>query len=139
VKIYEYQAKQIVGAYNIPIPKGSVAQTAEEAKEVASKIDGNRFVIKAQVHAGGRGKGGGIKTTESPTAVKEVASEYSKKNMKKPVLAFIAEETVPPGRRIVYAGAIISGGSGRASQKIEFLEKAGIKVVDLSPIYTTGA
>ena len=73
MKIHEYQAKQIMGAYNIPIPKGSVAQTAEEAKEVASKIGGNRFVVKAQIHAGGRGKGGGIKTADSPTGVEEVA------------------------------------------------------------------
>ncbi len=73
MKIHEYQAKQVMGAYNIPIPKGNVAQTAEEAKEVASKIGGNRFVVKAQVHAGGRGKGGGIKTAGSPTGVGEVA------------------------------------------------------------------
>ncbi len=73
MKIHEYQAKQLMGAYNVPVPKGNVAQTAEEAKEVASKIGGNRFVVKAQVHAGARGKGGGIKTADSPTGVGDVA------------------------------------------------------------------
>jgi succinyl-CoA synthetase alpha subunit len=60
----------------------------------------------------------------------EEAGEFHKKNMKKPVLAFIAGKTAPPGRRMGHAGAIISGGSGTAAQKIAFLEKSGIKVVD---------
>ncbi len=60
----------------------------------------------------------------------EEAAKYYKKNMKKPVIAFIAGKTAPLGRRMGHAGAIISGGSGTASQKIEILENAGIKVVD---------
>jgi succinyl-CoA synthetase alpha subunit len=60
----------------------------------------------------------------------EEAAEYYKSKMKKPVIAFIAGKTAPPGRRMGHAGAIISGGAGTASQKIKFLEEAGIRVVD---------
>jgi succinyl-CoA synthetase beta subunit len=84
MKIHEYQAKQLMKLYNIPIPKGGVAKTPEEAKEVASEIGGNRFIVKVQVHVGGRGKGGGIKTTESPTAVKEVAEAMLDKKLVTP-------------------------------------------------------
>jgi succinyl-CoA synthetase beta subunit len=73
MKIHEYQAKQIMSACYIPVPKGGMAQTAAEAKEVASKLGGNRFVVKAQIHAGGRGKGGGIKTADSPAQVETLA------------------------------------------------------------------
>lgn len=73
MKIHEYQAKKIMGSYQIPIPKGDVATNGEEAREVASKIGGDRYVVKAQVHAGGRGKGGGIKTADSPSEVERLA------------------------------------------------------------------
>jgi len=73
MKIHEYQAKQIMAAFNIPVPKGGVASTASEAKDVASRIGGKRLVVKAQVHAGGRGKGGGIKTADSPEGVENLA------------------------------------------------------------------
>jgi len=73
MKIHEYQAKTLMSAYHIAVPKGGVAETAEEARAVASQIGGNRFVVKAQVHAGGRGKGGGIKTADSMDRVGEIA------------------------------------------------------------------
>src|SRR5512140_3482005 len=73
MKIHEYQAKQVMGTYGIPIPNGFLAETADQAADAAAKIGGSRFVVKAQVHAGGRGKGGGIKTAASPDEVKKTA------------------------------------------------------------------
>ena len=73
MKIHEYQAKQIMRNYNIPVPKGGVADTAEAARDVAAGMGGNLFVVKAQVHAGGRGKGGGIKTAATPAEVEKIA------------------------------------------------------------------
>jgi succinyl-CoA synthetase beta subunit len=73
MKIHEYQAKQIMRNYNIPVPKGGVADTAAAAKDVAAGMGGNLFVVKAQVHAGGRGKGGGIKTASTPAEVEKIA------------------------------------------------------------------
>jgi succinyl-CoA synthetase beta subunit len=60
MKIHEYQAKALLAEYCVPVPRGEVAFTAEEAERAAQKIGGS-VVVKAQIHAGGRGKGGGVK------------------------------------------------------------------------------
>jgi len=65
MKIHEYQAKQILMEYGIPVPRGSVASTPDEARAAAEALQG-KTVVKAQIHAGGRGKGGGIKPAASP-------------------------------------------------------------------------
>ena len=72
MKIHEYQAKEIFARYGIPVPKGRVARTPQEAGEVAAEL-GGRVVVKAQVHAGGRGKAGGIAVVDSPEAAAEAA------------------------------------------------------------------
>ncbi|MGB1072144.1 MAG: ATP-grasp domain-containing protein, partial [Planctomycetota bacterium] len=65
MKIHEYQAKQILARYGIPVPKSEVAFSVEEAKKGAEALGEGVRVVKAQIHAGGRGKGGGVKVTTS--------------------------------------------------------------------------
>jgi len=72
MKIHEYQAKAILGQYKVPVPRGEVAYTAEEAETAAKKIGGS-VVVKAQIHAGGRGKGGGVKIAPDASAAAEIA------------------------------------------------------------------
>src|SRR5437867_12225396 len=72
VKIHEYQAKKILAQYGIPIPRGEVAANPYEAYEIARRLGGT-VVLKAQIHAGGRGKGGGVKLAKSPLEAESVA------------------------------------------------------------------
>ena len=65
MKIHEYQAKSLLARYGVAVPRGEVAETAEGAREIARRL-GGRVVVKAQIHAGGRGKGGGVKVAKDP-------------------------------------------------------------------------
>ena len=79
MKIHEYQAKELMGAYGIPVPGGSVAETPEEAREIAKTL--GKCVIKAQIHSGGRGKGGGVKVAETPEEAYEIAEKMLGMNL----------------------------------------------------------
>ena len=74
MKIHEYQAKEILRSFGVPVPNGAVARTPEEVEAIARDL-GGAVVVKAQIHAGGRGKGGGIKLAADPAEAREVASE----------------------------------------------------------------
>ena len=74
MKVHEYQAKDLLAKYGIPTPKGRSTSRAEESVAIAGEI-GGPVVVKAQIHAGGRGKGGGIKLASTPDEAKKVASE----------------------------------------------------------------
>ena len=65
MKIHEYQAKEILRQFGVPVPRGYAAFTVQEAVEAAQKLGGPVWVVKAQIHAGGRGKGGGVKPGRS--------------------------------------------------------------------------
>lgn len=73
MKIHEYQAKEILKKYRVPVPVGKVAFTADEAVQAAQEIGGSIWVVKAQIHAGGRGKGGGVKIAKSLDEVRSFA------------------------------------------------------------------
>ena len=93
MKIHEYQAKELFSRYGIAIPEGGVAFSAEEAVTVAEALGSFPVVIKAQIHAGGRGKGGGVKLAGSPAEVKQHASQILG-------MTLVTHQTGPQGRRV---------------------------------------
>ncbi|HEY7160494.1 MAG TPA: ADP-forming succinate--CoA ligase subunit beta [Acidobacteriota bacterium] len=91
MKIHEYQGKELFRSYGIPVPNGIVASTPEEAKAAAQKLGTAVVVVKAQIHAGGRGKGGGIKIAKSPDEAAAKAAEL----LGKPL---VTPQTGPEGK-----------------------------------------
>ncbi|MGA9334781.1 MAG: ADP-forming succinate--CoA ligase subunit beta [Rudaea sp.] len=74
MNFHEYQAKELFATYGIPVPAGKIASTPDEAAEVARTLGGEEWVVKAQIHAGGRGKAGGVKLVKSPDAARQAAA-----------------------------------------------------------------
>lgn len=93
MKIHEYQSKELFKKYNIPIPKGGVAFSSDEAVSIAEKLGGYPVVVKAQIHAGGRGKGGGVKLAKSAEETKNVAQEIIGMNL-------VTHQTGAEGRHV---------------------------------------
>ena len=91
MKIHEYQGKEILKKFGVPVPKGEVAFTIDEAVKAAEKIGGSVWVVKAQIHAGGRGKGGGVKLARSLEEVRERAGEILG-------MRLVTHQTGPEGR-----------------------------------------
>src|SRR5580658_5402393 len=91
MKIHEYQAKAILTRYGVTTPRGEVAFTKEEAREAAQRLRSQVVVVKAQIHAGGRGKGGGVKLARSADEAAELASHILGMNL-------ITVQTGPGGR-----------------------------------------
>jgi len=91
MKIHEYQAKEILRGYGVPVPKGRVAGTPEEARKIAEEIGGKVIVVKAQIHAGGRGKGGGVRVGRSPQETEQAAREILG-------MTLVTHQTGPGGR-----------------------------------------
>jgi len=93
MKIHEYQAKALFKQYSIPIPTGGVAFSSGEAKKVAEKLGRSPIAVKAQIHAGGRGKGGGVKLAKSIAEVESLANEIIG-------MTLITHQTGPEGRLV---------------------------------------
>ncbi|MEQ8734231.1 MAG: ADP-forming succinate--CoA ligase subunit beta [Rhodospirillaceae bacterium] len=103
MNIHEYQAKQVLKKYGVPVPDGGVAYTAAEAEKVASGMGGSVFVVKSQIHAGGRGKGtfkedggkgkGGVRVCKSVAEVKENAADMIGKTL-------VTHQTGPAGKQV---------------------------------------
>jgi succinyl-CoA synthetase beta subunit len=124
MNLHEYQAKQLLAEYGLPVSKGHVAATAEEAVKIAEKMGTPRWVVKAQVHAGGRGKAGGVKLVATTKEVGEVARSLLGKNLVtyqttaegQPVHQVLVEEPCDIEKEL-YLGAVID----RATQRVVFM------------------
>jgi succinyl-CoA synthetase beta subunit len=124
MKIHEYQGKEILRNFGVPVPKGIPAFTVQEAVEAAQKLGGPVWVVKAQIHAGGRGKGGGVKLARSIEEVKQLATEILG-------MQLITHQTGPEGQKVrrllIEDGAdikkeyYVSAVTDRATQKVAFI------------------
>ena len=93
MKIHEYQAKEVLRKYGVPTPRGVPCYSVEEAVKAAQSIPGKVWVVKAQIHAGGRGKGGGVKLAKSPEEVKAFADQILGMQLK-------THQTGPEGQKV---------------------------------------
>lgn len=124
MNLHEYQAKQLFAEYGLPICRGIAVDTADEAVAAAGKLGGDRWVVKVQVHAGGRGKAGGVKLVSSVDEIREFANQYIGTNLVtfqtdekgQPVSKIFIEECADIAREL-YLGAVID----RSSCRITFM------------------
>lgn len=93
MNVHEYQAKEILETHGVNVPRGEVASTPDEAERVARELDCPNYVVKAQIHAGGRGKGGGVKLATSPEMVREHAEAILG-------MQLVTHQTGPGGKRV---------------------------------------
>jgi succinyl-CoA synthetase beta subunit len=124
MNLHEYQGKQLFAEYGLPVSKGIAASTPAEAAAATATIGGNRWVVKAQVHAGGRGKAGGVKLVESAEEVRAFAEKWLGQRLVtyqtdangQPVSRILVETCTDIAREL-YLGAVVD----RASRRIVFM------------------
>jgi len=124
MNLHEYQAKQLFAEYGLPVSKGIAADTGEEAAEATTKLGGSKWVVKAQVHAGGRGKAGGVALVESAEKAQEFANKWLGQNLVtyqtdsngQPVSKILIEPCIDIAQEL-YLGAVID----RSSRRVVFM------------------
>ena len=137
MKIHEYQGKEILRQFSVPVPRGYPAFSVHEATEAAQKLGGPVWVVKAQIHAGGRGKGGGVKLAKTLDDVKTLAGQILGMQLK-------THQTGPEGQKVrrlyIEEGAdikkeyYVSLVTDRASQKVAFIasSEGGMDIEDVA-------
>jgi succinyl-CoA synthetase beta subunit len=120
MNLHEYQGKQLFAEYGLPVSKGIAAQTVQEAIAAADVIGGSRWVVKAQVHAGGRGKAGGVKLVSSKAEIEAFSRQWLGKNLvtyqtdaKGQPVSRILVETCTDIDQELYLGAVVDRGTRR--------------------------
>jgi len=114
VDIHEYQAKELLSGFGVPVPKGGVAYSAEQAVYRASEVGGTRWVVKAQIHSGARGKAGGVKLCSTDADVRQAAKDLLGKTLVTaqtgadglPVHRLLVEQALPIDREL-YLGLVL--------------------------------
>lgn len=137
MNIHEYQAKELLSKNGVKVPNGKVAFSAEEAEQNANAIGAQKFVVKAQIHAGGRGKGGGVKLANTPSEVRETASQMLS-------MQLVTHQTGPEGKTVrkvlveeasniereLYLGMVID----RATEKVVVMasSEGGVEIEEVA-------
>ncbi|OEY67402.1 ADP-forming succinate--CoA ligase subunit beta [Marinobacter sp. X15-166B] len=124
MNLHEYQGKQLFAEYGLPVSKGIACDTPQEAVAAAVEIGGDRWVVKAQVHAGGRGKAGGVKLVSSKDEIRDFAEKWLGQNLVtyqtdengQPVAKILVEELTDIAQEL-YLGAVVD----RSSRRIVFM------------------
>jgi succinyl-CoA synthetase beta subunit len=93
MKIHEYQAKAVLRKFGVPVPRGEAAFSVDEAEKVARELGSDKVVVKAQIHAGGRGKGGGVKLADSPEEARQLADQILG-------MTLVTHQTGPEGKEV---------------------------------------
>ena len=137
MNLHEYQAKQLFSQYGLPINRGIACHSIEETEQALSQLSGDIFAVKCQIHAGGRGKAGGVKLVKNAEQARQFAEQWLGKRMRTfqtdskglPVNTIYVEETCEIEREL-YLGAVID----RSSQKVVFMASSagGMEIEEIA-------